>query len=112
MRPLQGLITGFLAFVLVAALTIAGMVTGGLNKWTLLTIGLMALLLLSQPFLFIGTEGYVLRWLPPRFHAFWAQPIPAFLRHTLRTLAWLAPFLLLLLLNALIPTLYIVPQLQ
>jgi 4-amino-4-deoxy-L-arabinose transferase-like glycosyltransferase len=112
MRPLQGLITGFLAFVLAAALTIAGMVTGGLNKWTLLTIGLIALLLLSQPFLFIGTEGYVLRWLPPRFHAFWAHPVPAFLRHSLRTLAWLAPFLLLLLLNALIPTLYIVPQLQ
>jgi hypothetical protein len=38
--------------------------------------------------------------------------VPAFLRHSLRTLAWLAPFLLLLLLNALIPTLYIVPQLQ
>lgn len=112
MRPLQGLITGFLALVLAAALTIAGIVTGGLNKWTLLTIGLMALLLLGQPFLLIGTEGYALRWLPSRFSAFWAQPLPSFLRGSVRTLIWLAPFLLLLLLNALIPTLYIVPQLQ
>lgn len=112
MRPLQGLITGFLALVLAGALIVAGMVTGGLNKWTLLTIGLTALLLLGQPFLFIGTEGYTVRWLPPQVHAFWAQPLPAFLRQSLRALAWLAPFLLLLLLNALIPTLYIVPQLQ
>jgi 4-amino-4-deoxy-L-arabinose transferase-like glycosyltransferase len=112
MRPLQGLITGFLALVLAAALTVAGMVTGGLNKWTLLTIGLTALLLLLQPLLFIGAEGYTLRWLPPRVHAFWAQPLPAFVRGSLRTAAWLAPFLLLLLLNALIPTLYIVPQLR
>lgn len=112
MRPLQGLITGFLALVLAGALVVAGMVTGGLNKWTLLTIGLTALLLLSQPLLFIGTEGYILRWLPTRFHLFWAHPIPALLRRSLRTMAWLAPFLLLLLLNALIPRLYIVPQLQ
>lgn len=112
MRPLQGLITGFLALVLAVALTAAGMVTGGLNKWTLLTIGLIALLLLCQPFLFIGTEGYAVRWLPQRFHAFWARPLPASMRSALRTMVWLMPFLLLLLLNALIPTLYIVPQLR
>lgn len=112
MRPLQGLITGFLALVLAAALTAAGMVTGGLNKWTLLTIGLTALLLLCQPLLFIGTEGYTVRWLPQRFHDFWARPLLALVRHSLQTVVWLLPFLLLLLLNVLIPTLYIVPQLQ
>ena len=93
MRPLQGLITGFLAVVLAAALAIAGLVSGGLDKWTLLTIGLMALLLLVQPLLFIGTDGYTLRWLPQRFHAFWARPRPAFLRCGLRALLWMTPFL-------------------
>lgn len=112
MRPLQGLITGFLAVVLAAALAIAGLVSGGLDKWTLLTIGLMALLLLLQPLFFIGTEGYTLRWLPPRFHTFWARPIPAFLRCGLRVLTWMIPFLLLVLLNALIPMLYVLPQLR
>lgn len=112
MRPLQGIITGFLAVVLAAALTAAGMVTGGLNKWTLLTIGSMALLLLLQPLLFIGTDGYRVRWLPPRVAGWCAHPVLALIRRSLRTLAWLAPFLLLLLLDALIPALYIVPQLR
>lgn len=112
MRPLQGIITGFLAVVLAVALTTAGMVTGGLNKWTLLTIGFMALVLLLQPLLFIGTEGYLVRWLPPGVSTWCARPFPAFVRRSLRTLAWMAPFLLLLLLDALIPALYIVPQLR
>lgn len=112
MRPLQGIITGFLAVVLAAALTAAGMVTGGLNKWTLLTIGCMALVLLLQPLFFIGTEGYLVRWLPSSVCHWCARPWVAFVRRSLRTLAWMAPFLLLLLLDALIPILYIVPQLQ
>jgi len=112
MRPLQGLITGFLAVVLAVALAIAGVASGGLDKWTLMTIGLIALLLLLQPLLFIGTEGYTLRWLPRSLHTFCARPLPALLRHGLRTAIWLAPFLLLVLLNALIPTLYILPQLR
>lgn len=112
MRPLQGLITGFLAVVLAVALSVAGMVSGGLNKWTLLTIGIMALLLLLQPLLFIGTEGYTLRWLPQPFHIFCARPFPALLRRWVRAGVWLAPFLLLVLLDTLIPALYIVPQLR
>ncbi len=112
MRPLQGLITAFLAFVLAGALTVAALASGGLNKWTLLTIILIALVLLSQSLLFLGTDGYTLRWLPPRFHTFWAQPLPALLRRTTRAVVWIAPFLLLVLLDALIPTLFIVPQLR
>lgn len=112
MRPLQGLITGFLAVVLAVALIAAGMVTGGPNKWTLLTIVPTALLLLLQPLLFIGTEGYTIRWLPQGFHAFCAQPLPARLRNGLRFVAWITPFLLLVLLDVLIPVLYIVPQLR
>ncbi|MBX3013249.1 MAG: glycosyltransferase family 39 protein [Caldilineaceae bacterium] len=112
MRPLQGLITGFLAVVLAGALMVAGLVSGGPNKWTLLTIAPTALLLLLQPFLFIGTAGYPLRWLPQGVYAFWARPRPALLRRGLRFLAWIIPFCLLVLLDALIPMLYIVPQLR
>ncbi len=112
MRPLQGLITAFLAIVLAGALTVAAMASGGLNKWTLVTIMLIALLLLLQPLLFLGTDGYTLGWLPARFHAFFAQPLPALLRRGIRATLWMAPFLLLVLLDALIPVLFIVPQLR
>jgi len=112
MRPLQGIITAFLALVLAVALTVATIVSGGLNKWTLLTIMLIALILLLQPLLFLGTDGYTLRWLPQRFHAFCARPVPSLLRRGIRTAVWMLPFLLLALLDALIPALFIVPQLR
>lgn len=112
MRPLQGAITGILAAILAIALAFTGTLSGNIDKWTILPIGLVAILLLLQPLLFVGVNGYTLRWLPARAQRFAATPIAARIGHALRFGIWVAPFLLLIVLNLLIPTLYIVPQLR
>lgn len=111
MRPLQGVITGMLAFILAISLAFTGYIGGGMNKWTILSIGLIALLLLLQPLLFISGEGYTIPWAPQRLRTAAATATGTILFRGLRFLAWATPFLLLLILNALIPLLFIVPQL-
>ncbi|MCB0183093.1 MAG: glycosyltransferase family 39 protein, partial [Caldilineaceae bacterium] len=111
MRPLQGTITGILATILAVALAFTGYVGGSLNKWTILTIGLFALPLLLQPLLFIGYDGYTLLWLPTSMQKLLARHPVARVSQFLRLAVWLAPYLLLVLLNLLIPTLYLLPQL-
>jgi len=112
MRPLQGTITGMLAAILAIALAITGYVGGSLNQWTILTIGLFAIPLLLQPLLFIGVDGYTLSWLPPSMQRFLALRSIMQIERLLRSLVWLTPFLLLILLNLLIPVLYLLPQLS
>lgn len=110
MQPLQGFIAGFLALVLTISLALTGFVTGNLNKWTLLTIGLMALFLMVQPVLLGDVNGYPLgqpAWLRRRM----TSPGGAPLLRLLRFCAWAMPFALLFLLNLLIPMLYLAPQL-
>lgn len=111
MRPLQGAITGILAAILAVSLAFTGYLSGSLNKWTILTIGLFAVPLLLQPLLFVGVGGYTLPWLPASIQRFLALRSITRLGTLLRLLVWLAPFLLLVLLNLLIPTLYLLPQL-
>jgi hypothetical protein len=113
LQPLQGAITGGMALVLAAATAIAGLftVTGELEKWTLLAMILIALLLLFQPLLLGGTNAHTLRWLPPRLKRRMAQPPVAGLLGAARGVAWALPFVLLFLLDLAIPRLFIVPQL-
>ena len=111
MRPLQGAITGLLAAILALSLLVSDYVGGGLNKWTILTIGLIAALLLLQPLLLLGTNGDTLRWAPQWLHRLLASNWLAALLRALRICAWAAPFALLALLGWLIPQLYILPQL-
>jgi 4-amino-4-deoxy-L-arabinose transferase-like glycosyltransferase len=111
MQPLQGVIAGFLALVLAIALGLTGFASGNLNKWTLLTLMLIALFLLLQPLL-LRIDHSTARWLPLRLRKFMALPWVTGLLSVLRFSAWATPFVLLFLLDLLIPWLYIVPQLN
>lgn len=110
-QPLQGAITGFLALVMAGAMALTGMVTGKVDKWTLLTIGVIALILLGQPLLLGGTSRYTLRWLPAGVKRWMARPVVARLLGVARAAVWALPFGLLLLLDLAIPQVFIVPQL-
>jgi hypothetical protein len=110
LRPLQGMITGILLIVLIFAFLIIGYVGGALDKWTILTSSLFVIFLLGQSLLLLGAQGYTQRW-PQVAHRINTTPLLARTFATLRAVAWATPFLLLALLNLLIPTLYILPQL-
>ncbi|MCB0062236.1 MAG: hypothetical protein KDE19_08980, partial [Caldilineaceae bacterium] len=111
MRPLQGIITGILAAILAVALAVTGYVGGSLNKWTILTIALFAIPLLLQPLFFVGVDDYSLAWLPRPIQRLLAIRFITGVSHLLRLAFWLAPFALLVLLNLLIPSFYLLPQL-
>lgn len=111
MQPLQGVITGLLALVMAAATAFSGSVTGAMNKWTVLTIGVFALLLLCQPLLLAGTRPEGARRGPGWWVRGVAHPLVGRLLRQGRRLAWALPFVLLLLLNLAIPHWFILPQL-
>lgn len=111
MRPLQGVITGILALILAVALAFTGYIGDGMDKWTILTISLVAMLLLLQPLLSVNQAGQLAMWLPTRLQQMATTAHGNRVLHLLRFGAWLIPFLLLFVLSALIPTLFIVPQL-
>jgi hypothetical protein len=111
LQPLQGAITGAMALVLAAATAVSGSLTGDIDKWTVLSIGLIALILLCQPLLLGGVGTVALRWLPAPLRQWMARPRVAWGLARLRTLAWALPFILLFILDLAIPHLFIVPQL-
>jgi hypothetical protein len=111
MQPLQGKVTGFLAGVLALALAGLALTNGMQDRLIVVTIGGLAVLLVTQPFLLsgavdpviIGTPQWVQRWL--------GAPVLRPVLHVLRVLAWATPFVLLWLLDLMIPVWYIGPQL-
>jgi hypothetical protein len=111
LQPLQGVITGMMAAVLAVATALSGTVTGYTNKWTVLAIGLIALILLFQPLLLGGVGPDTLRWLPARVRRWMARPFLAWLLRQGRSLVWALPFILLFILDLAIPQLFIIPQL-
>ena len=74
LQPLQGAITGFMASVLAVATAVSGTVTGDVNKWTVLSIALIALVLLCQPLFLGGVGPDTLRWLPSSTRQWMARP--------------------------------------
>jgi hypothetical protein len=112
LQPLQGAITGFMATVLAIATAVSGTVTGDMNKWTVLSIGLIALVLLCQPLLLGGVGPDTLRWLPVRVRQWMARPRVAWLLRLARSLVWALPFILLFVLDLAIPHMFIVPMLD
>ena len=109
LHPLQGWITGLLAAVLAVSLAITGTVNNTLDKWTVLIIGLIALLLLLQPLLLTPTS-YVLRArLPARLRPMVKSHGVARWARGLRTLAWATPFILLFVLDVSL-ALALIPQ--
>lgn len=112
LQPLQGAITGFMATVLAVATAVSSTVTGDMNQWTVLAIGLIALVLFCQPLLLGGVGPEALRWLPNSTRQWMARPRVAVVLRLVRSLTWAIPFILLLILDLAIPHLFIVPQLD
>ncbi len=111
MQPLQGKVTGLLLGLLTVSLAAAAMFTPFQDKWAMAGMGALALLLYLQPFLLSGAVDASIIGPPQavqrRLRAPALQPYLA----VLRVLAWATPFVLLFLLNLLIPFWYIGPQL-
>lgn len=107
--PFQGLITGLLAGVLATAITVAGVMNGTLDKWTTLTVGLTALLLLLQPLLLSGQNPYILTSLSPHNRRRLQQGPARSLLALLRMVTWALPFILLVLVNLFV-VLRLIPQ--
>ena len=99
MHPLQGFISGLMAFVLAGALAVTGLLGSDLNEWTVLTIGLIALFLMFQPFLLSGEIPATVERLPASLVRLLGDENMRTILHRLRLLAWATPFLLLFLLN-------------
>jgi hypothetical protein len=111
LQPMQGIITGFLAVVMAASIAATNYVTGDMEKWTLLSVALIALLLLLQPLLLSGTHRNYPNWLPVSWQRWMRAPSRAPMLRRLRILVWALPFILLFLLDLLIPVIFIMPQL-
>lgn len=110
-QPLQGVITGMLALVLTAGIAVTGSAVGTLDKWSLLSTGLVTLMLLLQPLLLASTSRYMMGWLPASLRAWLQRPRVCALLGGMRAVAWALPFWALFALDLAIPFAYIVPQL-
>jgi hypothetical protein len=115
LHPLQGTITGLIAAVLASSLLLGSLLGGRdvlIGKWTLATAAAIALFLLLQPLLLVGTEyTYPLRTIDAGLEPLAERGVMPQLLQGARFLAWAAPFLLLFVLNLLVPFWYIGPQL-
>jgi 4-amino-4-deoxy-L-arabinose transferase-like glycosyltransferase len=111
LQPLQGVITGMLGVVMAIATVLTGYVTGGPDKWTLLSMGLIVAVLLLQPLLLWGTERLMPRR-PRWLRQVVTLPPVARLLGALRALVWALPFVLLFVLDLAIPVWFIIPQLS
>ena len=110
MQPLQGIITALLGLVLAACTALAGYVTGTPGKWTVFTIGVMALVLLFQPLLLIGTSQAMMKRLPATVQDWLARPGAVAAARWARAGLWALPFVALFVLDLTIPNAVIVPQ--
>lgn len=111
LHPIQGVITGFLGAVLAVSLGVTGYMSGNVDKWPDLLLFLISLLLLLQPLLLADLDERTIKRLPSSLRRLFRRPPVARLMRPLRLAAWSVPFVLLFLLNLLIPTLYLMPQL-
>lgn len=109
MHPLQGLITAVLAVVLAVSMALSGLLSSGVDKWTILIIGLFALLLLLQPLLLGPTHAVTLAHAPAGVRLLASRAVVIRASSGLRTVAWAMPYLLLFLLN-LANALLLIPQ--
>lgn len=111
LHPLQGAVTGIIAAVLGVSLLVANSIGQEVDKWSIVMVLALATFLLAQPVLLLGTISGSY-WPGGRRLAPWAEQgiVPDVLEF-LRFVAWLMPFVLLFLLDLLIPSLFILPQL-
>lgn len=112
LHPLQGTITGLIAAVLACSLLLSKLMGADTDTWTLLIAVIIAAFLLLQPLLLVGTQyGHPWRKVDARLRPLVSRGVSPQVMQNARFLAWSAPFLLLFVLNLMVPLWYIAPQL-
>jgi hypothetical protein len=111
MQPLQGKVTGLLLGLLAVALGIASLINPFQDKLSILGMAGLALLLYLQPFLLSGAVDAIIIGSPQVLQRWLDRPALRPLLAFGRVLAWATPFVLLFVLDLLIPFWYIGPQL-
>lgn len=111
MQPLQGKVTGMLLGLLAISLGAASLLNPYQDKLSIVGMGAMALLLFFQPFLLSGAVDAIIIGSPQVLQRWLARPALQPILALGRVLAWATPFVLLFVLDLLIPFWYIGPQL-
>jgi hypothetical protein len=111
MQPLQGKVTGFLLGLLAVAMLATSFFLPFTDRRALLAMGLLAALLWLQPFLLSGAVDAIIIGSPQALQRMLRRPGLQPLLAVLRVAVWATPFVLLFLLNLVIPVWYIGPQL-
>lgn len=111
MQPLQGKVTGFLLGLLAVSMLAASWFLPFQDRRSLLAMALLAALLYLQPFLLSGAVDAIIIGSPQVLQRMLRQPALHGVLAVLRVLAWATPFVLLFLLDLMIPVWYIRPQL-
>jgi hypothetical protein len=111
MQPLQGKVTGFLLALLALSMFLASLFLPFQDRRAFLAMFLLAGLLYLQPFLLSGAVDAIIIGAPHVLQRWLSRPVLRPILAVLRVLAWATPFILLFLLDMVIPFWYIGPQL-
>lgn len=111
MQPLQGKVTGLLLGLLALSLGAASFINPFQDKISVVGMAGMGLLLYLQPFLLSGAVDAIIIGSPQALQRLLDRPALRPLLAFGRVLAWATPFVLLFVLDLLIPFWYIGPQL-
>ena len=111
MQPLQGKVTGFLLGLLAFLMLLTSFFLPFQDRRSFLAMALLAALLYLQPFLLSGAVDAIIIGSPHVLQRWLRRPALRPAQAVLRVLAWATPFVLLFLLDLVIPFWYIGPQL-
>jgi 4-amino-4-deoxy-L-arabinose transferase-like glycosyltransferase len=111
MQPLQGKVTGFLLGLLAVSMLAVSFFVPFQDRRSLLAMALLAALLYLQPFLLSGAVDAIIIGSPQVLQRALQHPSLRGVLAVMRVLAWATPFVLLFLLDLMIPFWYIGPQL-
>lgn len=111
MQPLQGKVTGFLLGLLAGSMLIVSLILPFQDRRSYFAMLVLAALLFLQPFLLSGAVDAIIIGSPQVLQRWLRRPALQPILAVLRVLAWATPFVLLFLLDLVIPFWYIGPQL-
>jgi len=111
MQPLQGKVTGFLLGLLAGSMLIVSLILPFQDRRSYFAMLVLAALLFLQPFLLSGAVDAIIIGSPQVLQRWLRRPGLQPILAVLRVLAWATPFVLLFLLDLVIPFWYIGPQL-
>jgi hypothetical protein len=111
MQPLQGKVTGFLLGLLAFLMLLTSFFLPFQDRRSFLAMAILAALLYLQPFLLSGAVDAIIIGSPHVLQRWLQRPALQPALAVLRVLAWATPFVLLFLLDLVIPFWYIGPQL-